>query len=174
VSAQQSLEERVEELAEKLDDQSDHLAREVATIRQRVTAVEDRLDRLEDGGVDVDDGALQELREDVDELRAVIDTGAGRKTYEQMTRQDKVRQVQATLLEEAEGMPTGKAAMEHNDVKWLFNGHPGNGTVYDLMKYAGQEDGFNYQEREENNRVTVDENAVPDSVKTALEVSRRE
>jgi len=111
---------------------------------------------------------------DVDELGAVIDTGAGQKTYEQMTRQGKVRQVQATLLEEAEGMPTGEAAMEHNDVKWLFNGHPSTGHVYDLMKYAGREDGFNYQEREENNRVTVDPNDVPEAVKTSLEVSRRE
>jgi len=159
---------------ERLSEELDRIGKELAQFRSRVYKLEQRVDALEKDGVDVDNEDLEELREDVDELRAVIDTGAGQKTYEQMTRQDKVRQVQARLVKEAEEMTTRKAAMEHNDVKWLFNGHPSTGHVYDLMKYVGQEDGFNYQEREENNRVTVDLNGVPDSVKTALDVSRRE
>lgn len=159
---------------ERLDEELDRLGQEFAEFRSRLYEIEQRVDDLEEGDADVDDEELQDLREDVDELRAVIDTGADQKAYEQMTRQDKVRQIQATLIEEAEGMQTGKAAMEYKDVKWLFNGHPGTGHVYDLMEYAAREDGFNYQEREQNNRVTVDMNDVPESVKTSLEVSRGE
>lgn len=55
--------------------------------------------------------------------------------------------------------------MDYQEIRWLFNGRPSTGHVYDLMDFAGQEDGFGYDRREgKNNRLTVDLDEVNESL----------
>jgi len=167
----QSLVERVDELEAFVDEEVQRISKELAQLRGRVHA-------LEDGGADiegaVDPDAIEDLQEEVEELRHVVNVDLDGKTYQQMTRDDKIREVQGTLLQEAVDRHSKKSAMNYSDVKWLFNGKPSTGHVYDLMQSAGTETGFEYHERDENNRIVVDATDVPDGVKKSLQVSRSE
>jgi len=171
--------EAYEDLVERVEDLEDHLSNEVARLSKDLAQLRGRIHRIEEGdGADIDRSApsetIQELQEDIEELRHVVNVDLDGKSYQQMAPDDKVREIQGTLLEEAVGRQTGKAAMDYTDVKWLFNGKASTGHVYDLMQTAGQETGFEYQERDENNRVVVDSGDVPDGVKKSLQVSRSE
>ncbi|MFB6201579.1 MAG: hypothetical protein ABEI98_06180, partial [Halorhabdus sp.] len=117
---------------------------------------------------------VEELRELIEEHDRVVDTDLDGKSYEQLTRTDKVREIRRALVEEAAGSATNKASMEYQDVRWLFNGRPSTGHVYDLMAVAAQESGFHYQEREDDSRLVVDLSGVPTSLKTGATDSRRE
>jgi len=171
--AYDDLVERVDEIEDRVTDEVARLSKELAQLRGRITA-------LEEQGVDVDDveavdqDAIEGLQEDIEELRHIVNVDLDGKSYEQLTPDDKVREIQATLVEEAVGRQTRAAAMDYRDVKWLFNGRASTGHVYDLMQRAGSESGFEYQERDENHRIVVDVDDVPDGVKKSLQVSRSE
>jgi hypothetical protein len=106
--------------------------------------------------------SLNDLEQRLSELESVVDTDFRAMEYEQMTRQDKARMIQAELIEEAKESANGKAAFDYNDVLWLFNKQPSKGHSYDLMELAAEASGFDYQEREgsRKNRITVDMDAV--------------
>lgn len=104
---------------------------------------------------------FNDLAETVAELRQVVDTDMGTLRYDQMTKKDKVRQVRAYLVEQAKG---GRPFMTYDQVVTLFNGHPSPGHAYDLMKLAGNAEGFEYQEPndERPNRLVVNVDGVKD------------
>ena len=170
----ETLVERVADLEDLLDQELDRLTRIIAKLRGRVHDVEQRIDDLDDGGLDVDDDVIEDLKQDIEELRHVVNVDLDGKRYQQLTRDDKVREIQAALLSEALGRQTQKAAMNYTDVRWLFNGKPSTGHTYTLMEVAGQGTGFDYQERDEKNRIVVDAGEVPEGVKQSLQVSRSE
>jgi cell division septum initiation protein DivIVA len=137
----------VQDLEERLE----HMHRELAKARQRITELEEQ---LEDGaGGDVPD----DLGERLVALESTVDTDLDGKAYEELTRKDKVREIQTALIDEAASSTTNKTAIDYQEIRWLFNARPSAGHVYDLMDFAGQEDGFDYQRRDgDNNRLTVD------------------
>lgn len=167
----EALRKRVDELEDQLTEEVSRISKELAQMRGRVHSVEQRLD---EGDLDVDDDVVEDLRKDIEELRHVVNIDLDGKSYHELTRDDKVREIQATLLQEAESRQTHKSAMNYTDVKWLFNGKPSTGHVYDIMQVAGEETGFEYQERDEKNRIVVNARDVPDGVKQSLQVSRSE
>lgn len=98
---------------------------------------------------------VRELRETIDRIERVVDTGSGAATYEAMTRKDKVRKVRAYLVEQAQ---SGRAYLTYDNVVAVFDGRPSPGHAYDLMRLAGEAQGFDYQEREDGrpNRIVVE------------------
>jgi len=80
--------------------------------------------------------------------------------YGQLTKKDKVRQIRTTLLRKADD---GQAAMKYDAVRSIFNHHPSAGYSYDLMRAAGEAEGFDYQEFDDrDNRIVVNTEAVND------------
>jgi hypothetical protein len=123
-----------------------------------IDAVDDAVERI--GALD-GAGAGGDVPDDVQErlvaLESTVDTDLDGKAYEELTRKDKVREIQTALINEAASSPTNKTAMDYQEIRWLFNARPSTGHVYDLMDFAGQENGFDYQHRDGgNNRLTVD------------------
>jgi len=171
-----ALQERVENLEAQLSEEVARVSKELAQLRGRIHSVEERLDEddLNSGDSDVDDGVIEEIRSDIEELQHIVNVDLDGKSYQELTRDDKIREIQATLLNEAVGRKTAKAAMNYSDVRFLFGGKPSTGHVYDLMQVAGQEQGYDYQERDEKNRIVVDASDVPEGVKQSLQVSRHE
>lgn len=115
--------------------------------------------------IDAADAAIsrvEELEERVAELEGMIDPDPGRKDYDALTKDQKVRRVRSALLEQAEDARNGKAKMNYKEVMWLFDGHPSPGHAYDLMERAGELDGFAYDEAggDGEKRVRVDAGAV--------------
>jgi regulator of replication initiation timing len=86
----------------------------------------------------------EKLQERVSSLEEIVSPDPGAVGYEQLTREQKVFRVRRALVEEA-AQSRGAASMNYKDVKWLFDGNPSNGHVYDLMKLAAELDGFDYQ-----------------------------
>jgi hypothetical protein len=121
--------------------------------QKQLNRLADRVDELETGGNNLPD----DLGERLVALESAVDTDLDGKAYEELTRKDKVREIQTALINEAASSPTNKTAMDYQEIRWLFNARPSTGHVYDLMDFAGQEDGFDYQRRDgDNNRLTVD------------------
>jgi len=85
----------------------------------------------------------RELEERVAELEGLVDPDPGSTSYEQLTKPQKVHRVRSALVEEAEKRG-GRAALQYDEVKWLFDGHPSAGHCYDLMERAADMDGFAY------------------------------
>ncbi|MEZ3163270.1 hypothetical protein ABNG03_00140 [Halorubrum sp. RMP-47] len=85
----------------------------------------------------------QQLRERVAELEGLVDPDPGATDYQQLTKPQKVSRVRSALVEEAEKRG-GRAALQYDDVKWLFDGYPSAGHCYDLMERAADLDGFAY------------------------------
>jgi hypothetical protein len=108
---------------------------------------------------------LEDFEQRIMVLEDAVDTDLERKEYEQLSRKDKARAIQEELVETAKNRPTKKAAMTYNEVYHLFNAKPSTGHVYDLMKLASQEDGFEYDDLEdEKDRITVDLDGVKESL----------
>lgn len=111
-------------------------------------------------------GRLEELEGRLGHVEEIVDHDIGELEYEQLTKRDKVRQIQDSLIQEAEERPNGKAAMDYQDVRWLFDGNPSRGHTYDLMRLAAGEDGFTYEESsDENNRLKADLGTAKDSIR---------
>lgn len=87
-----------------------------------------------------------------------------RKDYDNLSRDEKVRGIQIELVREANNRRVGKAAFDVAAVKDdVFDGDASDGSPYSLMEKAGNADGFNYQTRNGNKRVTVDLPDVTDA-----------
>lgn len=114
----------------------------------------------------VDDDAelwalVEQLSAEVSRLQEELAPDTDGKSYEQLSRAEKVHQIQVAALEDAQGAPTRKAALTYREVKMLFGGKPSTGHCYDLMSLAGDRDGFAYEERDDSpNRLTADLGAV--------------
>jgi nitrate reductase NapAB chaperone NapD len=111
-------------------------------------------------------GEAQETLADIErrlsELESAVDTELHFREWREMTKKDKVRRLQHELAEAAQDAANGKAAMDYNDVRWLFNNRPSAGHCYNLMEIAAEAEGFNYDDRAEGqtNRITVNLDAV--------------
>lgn len=105
---------------------------------------------------------LESLHETVAELSEVVNPDPGKKTYEELTKEQKVHKVRKKLLSLAINS-NGRAAMKYRDVKRLFDGHPSNGHCYDLMERAGEMEGFEYDTNaDDERRIRVESAAVKD------------
>lgn len=101
-------------------------------------------------------GRIEELEGTVERLQRVVDTDMDAKEYDQLTRQDKVREVRDTLVREAMDYG-GKARLEYGEVRAIFGNRPSPGHTYNLMELAGEADGFRYDDAEDTpQRVTVE------------------
>jgi TolA-binding protein len=99
---------------------------------------------------------IAELEQRVDHLEDAVETDLEEREYKQLSRKDKARAIQEELIKTAKNRPTKKAAMTYNEVFHLFNAKSSTGHVYDLMKLAAQEAGFDYEEPEDDpNRITT-------------------
>lgn len=107
-------------------------------------------------------GNWEQTRDRLATLEAVVETDPTALDYEQMTKEDKVRRVRQHLVEEARGTGRGRAAMNYNEVKWLFDGQISPGHCYNLMEHAGDMSGFEYEtfEGDRQHRVTVNTGRV--------------
>lgn len=104
---------------------------------------------------------LEEMNQRIAELEGAVDTDLHFREWKEMTKKDKVRHVQAKLVEAADNAANDKAAMDYTDVRLLFNNRPSAGHCYNLMEIVGEEMGFNYDDRDgQSNRVTVDLNRL--------------
>jgi len=117
--------------------------------RRAIDHLQDRVDALE--------AEKDTLRERIDELEDLVVTDLDAMSYEQLTKRDKVRAIREHLGDEAESTPNGKASMTYREVWALFNGQPSPGHAYDLMRIAGDGDGYSYEEYDgdRTNRLTV-------------------
>lgn len=105
----------------------------------------------------------ESLRGEVAELGEVVDPDPGSREYASLSKAQKVHRLRRTFVEQAARAMTKRAKMEYTDVIWLFDGHPSPGHAYDLMRAAGNLDGFQYDESgERQNRITVKLEAVND------------
>jgi len=166
-----------DDLVERVDALEDTVTEEVARLSEELAQLRGRIHALKEQNVDVDgvdQDVIEDLQEDIEELWHVVNVDLDGESYEQLTRDDKIRKIQATLLDEAAKRKTQKAAMDYSDVQFLFGGKPSPGHVYDLMRAAGQEAGFDYQDRDKTNRLAIRASAVPEGVKDRECLSRRE
>jgi len=126
-----------------------------------------RLDALASGNTNLWDavaGLREEngrLRERIADLEQVVDPAPGSRDYAQLDRDDKVFRLRKALVTKA-AKNGGAAAMDYEAVRSAFDYHPSVGHAYDLMAYAGQADGFDYQDRDGGKRLTVKTDAVND------------
>lgn len=131
-----------------VDQEFERIDGNLRAFEQRIKSLQETVDTLEETVRDVD--------QRVATIEAQVQLDMDEKDYEQLTREDKAREIQSSLIHAARESPTDKAAMNYREVRFLFNGRPSTGHCYDLMDLAAQEDGFDYEEREEHeNRITV-------------------
>lgn len=105
---------------------------------------------------------IDDLEAETAELQGAVDTDLHFREWKEMTKKDKVRRIQAELVESAQETQNGKDSMDYQDVIWLFNNRPSAGHVYNLMEVAAEGEGFTYEQagNGQNNRLLVDLNAV--------------
>lgn len=99
----------------------------------------------------------EELRERLGALEGATGINLENAEYKQLSRAAKLKRIREKLAEKAEQNGSGKAAMDYNDIMWLFDGHASPGHASTLLKEAGEAEGYSYKKHEDrNNRVTVD------------------
>ncbi|WP_224450552.1 hypothetical protein [Haloprofundus salilacus] len=142
-------------MSETLQAQLDDLeARFEALNRARVAGF-DHIDELE--------AENERLSERLAELEQLVSPHPESVTYGQLTRSQKVHRIRNKLVDDAASRQTKKSQMVYKDVKWLFDGHPSPGHCYDLMRLAGELEGFSYETGDNrSNRVIVNLAAVND------------
>lgn len=139
-------------LIHELSGKQEHELEEMSPV-EKVNAALERIDALQSEN--------EELRKRVIELESQVDPDPTGKPYDELSRAEKVRKVRETIFKEAESRNTGKAKMDYRDVMMLFDNRPSPGHAYDLMKIAGEEDGFRYDDSD-NKALLVDSDAVKD------------
>lgn len=133
--------------------------RTMSDVDERLNDIEARMDALNRARMNNRD-RIEKLEEKVDRLLRVVEENPEQTAYKEMSRQKKVHRIRCVLLRQAlDSNGTGK--MEYKEVKALFNGHPSNSHCYDLMEYAGEMEGFDYQSNPKK-RVVVESNRVTD------------
>lgn len=141
---------------------NDDLERRLADLEGRVEALnrarvylQERVDELK--------AENDDLRDRLTDLEEIIDPNPASRDYQELTREQKVHRIRRALIEQAASSQNGKAAMEYDDVVWLFDGNPSPGHAYDLMGLAGELDGFEFVDPEgRNKQVRADLAAVND------------
>lgn len=88
---------------------------------------------------------VNELEAELERVKGVTNADPDRTAYEQLTKEQKVYRLRSKLVEIAENTD-GTARMEYDDVRKMFGGNPSPGHAYDLMRAAGEIDGFDYEE----------------------------
>jgi len=107
---------------------------------------------------------VEQLAAEVSRLQEEIAPDTDGKDYEQLTRAEKVHEIQVAALEDAQSSPRRKAALTYREVKLLFGGKPSTGHCYDLMQLAGDRDRFGYDERDDQpNRLTANLEGLNDT-----------
>lgn len=135
-------------LLEQLNGQLDAFKRKTFALEERVEDLEAENDQL---------------REEIADLREIVNPDPARTDYESLTRQQKVYRVRRFLVEQAATSATGKSQLSYREVLTLFDGHPSAGHAYDLMDAAANLDGFSYGENAEGEkRVRVELDGVND------------
>lgn len=158
--------------AEQRAEQADERADEIEQRAQQADSIAKRAIQLvneKDDLVNEKDERIETLETELDDLRERLATLEGRvtpdpttKTYDEKTRDERVREIRLTVARKAT-QTGGKAAMDYNDVLMLFNGHPSPGYAYKLLTLAANMDGFTYEKREgANDRLCVKMAAVSD------------
>lgn len=103
--AHDDLVERVDALEEQVTEEVDRLSKELAQFRGQIYSLEEQTANADDGE-SVDQDIIEDLQEDIEELQHIVNVDLDGKSYEQLTRDDKIRETQATLLNEAVGRST--------------------------------------------------------------------
>lgn len=135
----------------KIAEQADLMA------KQNLKMVNEQAERIEEL-----EAENEELRERIATLEGRVTPDPSTKEYDEMSRDERVRQVRLSCARKATNN-SGKAAIDYNDVLTLFDFHPSAGYAYKLLKIAGELDGFTHEKREgENNRLCVRMDAVND------------
>ncbi|PSP38274.1 hypothetical protein BRC71_06265 [Halobacteriales archaeon QH_7_65_31] len=107
---------------------------------------------------------VEQLAAEVSRLQEEIAPDTDGKDYAQLTRAEKVHEIQLAALEDAQSNPRRKSALTYREVKMLFGGKPSTGHCYDLMQLAGDRDGFGYETRDDQpNRLTASLEGLNDS-----------
>jgi multidrug resistance efflux pump len=132
----------------------DELPALVDALRRKVHHLEEQLDETE--------ADLQAARGRIAHLEKVINPDEGERSYQQMTKAQKIYRVRTALVDEAVERETTTVSMDYKEVRWLFNGSPSPGHAYNLMEAAAELDGFGYDEDREPTRVTVNLDALND------------
>ena len=122
-------------LITRLTDADDEEVEQMNPI-EKVDAVIDRIERVE--------AENERLTERVAELEAAVDPDPTGKAYREMSRDEAVRKIRETVLEQAQRSHSGKAQMTYKEVLALLDHEPSVGHAYNLMERAGREDGFQY------------------------------
>jgi phage shock protein A len=105
---------------------------EVHQLSDRVHELEQQVERLESKCVDLDS------------------------EYAEMSKAEKVATIRHKLIQRAQES-NGKAKLDYNDVRLLFDDKPAASYTYDLMETAAEERGYEYQApASDNNRIVVD------------------
>lgn len=138
---------------------------EVAALRKLVYNLADNPDPDEVNVVQAAEIAVNRFNE-MDERMAALEGATGinieNAEYKNLSRAAKLKEIREKLKSKAEQNTNSKAAMDYNDVIWLFDGHPSPGHASELVTKAGDSPGFNFQETEDrNNRVIVDLEKLP-------------
>lgn len=117
-------------------------------------------DAVDDAVARIDE--IEELNDRVARIEAVVNASPENIAYQTLTRDRKVHIVRSKLVEIALNT-NGSAALDYNEVTKLFDGHPSPGHAYDLMEWAADLEGFDYDKNPDgNDRVIVRTDAVND------------
>jgi len=127
----------------------------VKALQRKLNTAVDRIDELEREN--------NELRRQVSELQAELNPDPESKSYDELSKGDKVRRIREKLVDVAETNHGGCESLKYKEIKMLFGGYPSPGHCYDLMQVAGEAEGFAYDENGDGTkRVRVDIEAVKD------------
>jgi len=123
---------------------SDDLEGLVKALQRKLNYQVERIDELEE--------TVENVGARVGEMQEVVNPDPGSRTYEELTKDQKVHKVRKKLLSLAMNS-NGVASMKYRDVKTMFDGYPSDGHCYDLMELAGQKEGFSYTKNKGGEKV---------------------
>lgn len=119
------------------DDTTEEQNRRLRDLEAWQDAVKNQLVRLREEN--------QELKDRVAELEDLVDPDPGATDYHSLTKEQKVRRIRKTLVENAMAT-SGTDSMMYKSVMTLFDGHPSAGHCYNLMERAAELEGFQYDQ----------------------------
>jgi len=128
------------------------------TNAQRITELEEIVEEQA--------AAIEELRQDVTQLTLAVEDDRADADYHDLSRDDKIRRVQETAYEWARNRG-GHAALDYKDIRdAIFAGRPAPSHCYNLMEWAAERAGFEYENGDAGHRLTVKTEAVERAVFT--------
>lgn len=109
---------------------------------------------------------IDELRQDVTQLTLAVEDDRADADYHDLSRDAKIRRVQETAYEWARNRG-GQAALDYKDIRdAIFAGRPAPSHCYNLMKWAAERPGFEYEDGDAGHRLKVKTDAVERAVFT--------